>query len=125
VQVINLYNGGRYSAYTFRRYTDVRLVMTPELQLGYFGGDTDNFTYPRYALDMTFFRVYEDGEPYQPAHYFPWSADGSREGDVVFVVGNPGSTLRLKTVAQLTWRRDVQEKAILTLLNSRIKELMA
>ena len=125
VQVVNLYNGGRYSAYTFRRYTDVRLVMAPELQLGYFGGDTDNFTFPRYALDMTFFRVYEDGEPYEPQHYFKWSTEGSEEGDVVFVIGNPGSTLRLETVAQLEWRRDVQEKAILDLLNSRIKELMA
>ncbi len=123
VQVINLYNGGRYSAYTFKRYTDLRVVMAPELNLGYFGGDTDNFTYPRYALDMTFFRVYENGEPYEPEHFFKWSADGSREGDPVFVIGNPGSTLRLETVAQLEWRRDVQEKTLLALLNSRIEAL--
>ncbi len=124
VQVINLYNGGRYSAYTFRRYGDVRLVMAPELQLGYFGGDTDNFTYPRYALDMSFLRVYENDEPYEPEHFFAWSAEGSEEGDVVFVIGNPGSTNRLETVSQLEWRRDVQEQYILNLLNSRIDVLM-
>lgn len=120
VQIISLYSGGRYSAYTFRRFTDIRLVMAPELNLGYFGGDTDNFTYPRYALDMTFFRVYDNGEPYQPEHWFAWSNNGAQENEPVFVVGNPGSTLRLETVAQLEWRRDVQEKALLELLNSRI-----
>lgn len=123
VQVISLYSGGRYSAYTFRRFGDLRLVMAPELQLGFFGGDADNFTYPRYALDMTFFRVYQDGKPYEPEHYFRWSADGSREGDPVFVIGNPGSTLRLETVAQLEWRRDVQEKGLLAVLDSRIAAL--
>jgi len=123
VQIVNLYSGGRYSAYTFRRFTDLRLVMAPELKLGYFGGDTDNFTYPRYALDMTFFRVYENDAPYEPEHYFAWSADGADEGDAVFVVGNPGSTLRLETVAQLEWRRDVQEKMLLELLDSRIAAL--
>ncbi len=124
VQVINLYSGGQYSAYTFRRFSDIRLVMAPELQLGYFGGDTDNFTYPRYALDMSFLRVYENGEPYQPEYYFQWSAGGSREGDVVFVLGNPGSTLRLQTVSQLEWRRDVRAKDIVALYDSRIAALM-
>ncbi len=123
VQVINLYNGGRYSVYTFKRFTDIRLVMTPELQLGYFGGDADNFTYPRYSLDMSFFRVYENGAPYEPEHYFKWSESGVREGDPVFVLGNPGSTLRLLTMAQLEWRRDVQEKDIVALLSSRIEVL--
>jgi hypothetical protein len=123
VQIVNLYNGGRYSAYTFRRYGDLRLVMAPELNIGYFGGDTDNFTYPRYALDMTFFRVYENDEPYQPEHYFAWSENGTKEGDAVFIIGNPGSTLRLNTVAQLEWRRDHQEKDLLALLDSRIAVL--
>jgi hypothetical protein len=120
VQVIELYDGGQYAAYTFRRYSDVRLVMIPELQMGYFGGDPDNFTYPRYNLDMSFFRVYDaQGKPYQPAHYFPWSANGSREGEVVFVVGNPGSTSRLSTVSQLLYKRDYELPQSLGVLHSR------
>ena len=125
VQIINLYNGGRYSAYTFKRFDDMRLVMAPELNLGYFGGDTDNFTYPRYALDMTFFRVYVDDKPYEPEYWFEWSPTGLSEGDAVFVIGNPGSTLRLETVAQLEFRRDVQEKFLLQILNTRIAALEA
>ncbi len=125
-EVIPLYNGGRFSAYTFRRYTDVRLVMIPELQLGYFGGDTDNFTYPRYALDMALFRVYdENGEPLEPEQYFTWAEGGSEPGEAVFVVGNPGSTLRLETVAQLTFRRDVQDRGVLNFYASRVDALGA
>jgi len=107
VEVIELYNGGQYAAYTFRRFDDVRLVMAPEKQLGYFGGDADNFTYPRYTLDMSFFRVYgKDGQPLQTEHFFPWSTTGSRVGDPVFVIGNPGSTSRLGTVSALVFERD-------------------
>ena len=124
-EVIALYNGGRYSAYTFKRYDDVRLVMIPELALGYFGGDADNFTYPRYALDMSFFRVYENGQPYRPESFFPLAPQGSRPGDPVFVVGNPGSTLRLETVAQLAFRRDVQDKSTLAFIESRVAALKA
>lgn len=119
-EVIALYDGARYSAYTFRRYQDVRLVMIPELRLGYFGGDTDNFTYPRYALDMSIFRVYENGEPLQTDHYFEWAEEGSRPGDPVFVVGNPGSTYRLETVSQLKFRRDVQDRAVFGFYKSRV-----
>lgn len=120
VQVIELYNGGKYSAYTFRRYHDVRLVMAPELQIGFFGGDWDNFTYPRYNLDMSFFRVYDaDGEPLRPENYFRWSAGGAREGDLTFVIGNPGSTSRLSTVAQLEFERDAALPQAIRVIKSR------
>ncbi len=125
VEVIPLYHGGLYSAYTFRRYTDVRLVMTPELQLGYFGGDADNFTFPRYSLDMTFFRVYEDDKPLEPDDFFLWSLEGVQAGDAVFVIGNPGSTSRLETVAQLELRRDVTDKNLLAFIVSHIQALEA
>jgi hypothetical protein len=121
VQLIELWNGARTSAYVFRRYTDVRLVMTPELQIGYFGGDPDNFTYPRYALDFTFLRVYgDDGRPLATPDYFQWSSEGIRNDDLVFVIGNPGSTSRLQTVAQLQFRRDVQDNSLVHLLNDRV-----
>jgi hypothetical protein len=104
VEVTPLYNGGRYSAYTYRRYTDVRLVAAVELKMGHFGGDGDNFTYPRYALDFAFLRVHgSDGEPLETDHYFSW---GVEEKDVVFVIGNPGATNRLNTVSQLAFQRD-------------------
>ncbi|MDX1740431.1 MAG: S46 family peptidase [Rhodothermales bacterium] len=120
VEVIELYHGGQYSAYTFKRYEDVRLVMAPELQIGYFGGDPDNFTYPRYNLDFSLFRAYgEDGLPLKTENYFPWSVDGAREGDVVFVVGNPGSTSRLSTVSQLEFERDYSLPAQLGVFTSR------
>ena len=107
VEVIELYNGGKYAAYTFRRYDDVRLVMAPEKQLGFFGGDPDNFTYPRFNLDMAFFRVYDKaGQAVESEHFFRWSTAGSREGELVFVIGNPGSTSRLNAVAALEFERD-------------------
>ncbi len=118
--MIGLYNGGRYSAYVFNRFTDVRMVVAAELQMGFFGGDPDNFTYPRYALDFAFLRVYgKDGKPYQPTHWLGWSLDGVEEGDVVFVIGNPGSTNRLKSIAQLEYQRDVSVPALVGWLDSR------
>ncbi len=121
VEVTALYNGGRYSAYTYRRFTDVRLVAAAELQMGFFGGDPDNFTYPRYALDFAFLRVYgSDGEPLENDHFFTWSQEGVAEGDVVFVIGNPGPTNRLNTVAQLEFQRDVLVPAQVAFLSSRL-----
>jgi hypothetical protein len=126
VQVVGLYHGGRFSAYTFRRYADVRLVMAPERALGYFGGDFDNFTYPRHALDFAFFRVYDsDGDPLQSPHYFPLAEAGVEAGDLVFVIGNPGSTSRGLTVAQLELVRDLQVPTQLRFLDSRIAALQA
>lgn len=124
VQVVPLYNGGRFSAYTFRRYTDVRLVAAAELQLGFFGGDPDNFTYPRYALDFGFLRVYgADGQPINNSQYFNWSEKGPQEGEVVFVIGNPGTTNRLSTIAQLEFRRDVLLPAQARVFDARIDAL--
>ena len=121
VEVISLYNGGLYSAYVFRRYSRAALVMAPELGLGYFGGEPDNFTYPRYSLDFAFFRLLdEDGAPLTTPDHFDWSREGVGEGDLVFVIGNPGSTSRLQTVAELEFRRDVEMPALLAFFESRI-----
>jgi len=126
VEMISLYNGGLTSAYVFRRYTRAKLVAAPELQLGFFGGDPDNFTYPRYALDFSFFRLYdEDGNPLESDPYFPFSREGVSAGEPVFIVGNPGSTSRLQTVAELDFRRDVSDRAVLDLLRSRMAVLDA
>lgn len=119
LQTIVFYNGGRYSLYGFKRYTDVRLVFMPELQLGFFGGDYDNFTYPRYALDCSFFRVYDNGKPLQTTHFFKFNPDGIRDGEPIFVIGNPGHTERLKTVAELEFDRDLQTPATIQLLKNR------
>ena len=105
-RVVSLYNGGKYSLYGYRRYTDIRLVFVPELWTAKLGGDYDNFTYPRYGLDCAFLRAYEDGEPADVDDYFPWSPAGAKEGEPVFVVGNPGNTDRIKTVAQIQYDRD-------------------
>jgi hypothetical protein len=126
VQIIPLYQGGRYSAYVFRRYTDVRLVAAAELQLGFFGGDPDNFTYPRYALDFTFYRIYgADGEPLQPERYLDWGVEGVSEGDPVFVVGNPGPTSRGTTMAQLELLRDILVPAQVAALEQRLTAMQA
>jgi hypothetical protein len=122
-QVVTFYRGGQYKLYRFNRFNEVRLVMAPEGQIAFFGGDPDNFTYPRHDLDMTFVRAYQDGRPASTPHHFKWSPAGTKEGDLTFVIGNPGSTGRLNTMSQLTYLRDVAYPAQMKALDRRIATL--
>ncbi len=122
--VVTLYQGGKYSLYTSKKYTDVRLVFAPEFDIAFFGGDPDNFEFPRYDLDVCFFRAYEDGKPAQPRHHLKWSADGSKEGDLTFVAGHPGRTSRLFTVAHLEYLRDKSFPLLLDMLHTREASLI-
>ena len=105
--VTTLYGGGRYHLYQYKKYTDVRLVWAPETAIAFFGGDADNFEYPRYCLDATIFRVYEDGKPAKIEHFLKWSANGPEENEVAFVSGNPGRTSRIFTMDALKYQRDL------------------
>jgi hypothetical protein len=105
-ELVTLYQGGEYHLYTYKKYTDIRLVFAPEQQIAFFGGDPDNFEYPRYDLDIAFFRVYEDGKPAKVEHYLTWSPAGAKDDELVFVSGHPGRTERLNTVADLMLQRD-------------------
>ncbi len=106
--VVTLYQGGQYHLYTYKKYTDVRLVFAPEFDIAFFGGDPDNFEYPRYDLDICFFRAYENDRPAKIEHFLKWGSAGTKEGDLVFVSGHPGHTDRLNTLASLEYVRDVE-----------------
>jgi Peptidase S46 len=107
-EVVSLYQGGQYKLYKYRKYSDVRLVFAPEFAIAFFGGDPDNFNFPRYCLDSAFVRLYENGQPAQTATHLKWRRDAPAAGEVAFVAGNPGSTSRLDTRSQLEMQRDWQ-----------------
>jgi hypothetical protein len=118
--VITFYSGEVYDLYKYKKYTDVRLVFAPEFDAAFFGGDPDNFTYPRYDLDITFFRVYENDKPAHIEHYLRWSKDGVKDNELIFVSGHPGSTGRLRTVDQLKFLKDLDYPARLETYKRRI-----
>ena len=122
---VNLYQGGEYWIYSYKKHDDVRLVFAPEEQIAFFGGDPDNFTYPRHDIDFSIFRVYENGKPYTPPEHLQWTGGGLKAGDLTFVTGHPGSTARLQTHAQMAFARDVSSPAQLKGLARRIKVLEA
>ena len=117
--VVTLYNGGQYHLYRYKQYTDVRLVFAPQKSVAFFGGDPDNFEYPRYDLDICFFRVYENNKPVHVDNYLKWSESGAAEGELIFVSGHPGRTERADTLAHLLYQRDYSVPGILNLLRRR------
>ena len=125
VEVVSLYHGGEYWLYRYKKYTDVRMVFAPEQQIAFFGGDPDNFTFPRYDLDFALVRAYENDKPVSSRHYLKWSAQGAAEGELIFISGHPGSTERLQTVAQLEAQRDHYLPALLKFLKRRLGVLRA
>ena len=117
--VVTLYQGGQYHLYQFKKYIDVRLVFAPEQAIAFFGGDPDNFEFPRYDLDVCFFRVYENDQPAKIEHHLKWSKAGAADGELIFVSGHPGRTSRLNTVAHLEYLRDIAAPQQLDLLRRR------
>ena len=118
--VVTLYSGEVYNLYQYKKYTDVRLVFAPEFEAAFFGGDPDNFTYPRYDLDISFFRIYENDKPVHLDHYLKWSKAGVTDGELIFVSGHPGSTGRLLTMSQLQYLKDVDYPSRLASYTRRI-----
>ena len=126
--VVTLYQGGQYNLYRYKKYTDVRLVFVPEFQAAFFGGDPDNFNFPRFNIDMSLVRVYENGKPIRTDNYFKWSKTGVKENELVFVSGHPGSTGRLNTMAHLGYLRETGIPLLLRMLERRrdmLKKYMA
>src|SRR5687767_10683319 len=117
--VVTLFQGGEYHLYQYKKYTDVRLVFAPEKEIAFFGGDPDNFEFPRYDLDISFFRAYENDKPAKVEHHLAWSKAGAAEDELVFVAGHPGRTSRLNTVAHLEFLRDRQFPSTLNTLRRR------
>ena len=118
--VVTLYSGGEYWLYRYKKYTDVRLVFAVEQQIAFYGGDPDNFTYPRYDLDMALFRVYENGKPIDSKDYLKWNPKGAADGELAFVPGHPGASERLDTYSQLVTLRDVGLPNYIERLKGRI-----
>src|SRR5580658_9044016 len=123
-EVVSLYSGAEFSLYQYKKYTDVRLVFAPEYDIAQFGGDPDNFVYPRYCLDFALFRAYEGGKPASTPEYLAWSHAGVKDGELTFVSGNPESTGRLQTIAQLEFSRDVSYPMIVDMLREQISGLV-
>ena len=121
--VVTLYQGGEYWLYRYKKYTDVRLVFAPEQQAAFYGGDPDNFTYPRYDLDMALYRVYENGKPIDSKDYLKWNPQGAGDGELVFVSGHPGSTQRSDTYTSLVFDRDTVTPIVIQVLKRRIATL--
>ena len=116
-QVVTLYQGGVYDLYKYKRYQDVRMVFAPEESVAFFGGDPDNFTFPRYDLDSAFVRIYDNGKPLHTATFLKFATRGVKEGDIAFTSGNPGATEREATLAQLEYQRDAAQPFILNLFS--------
>jgi peptidase S46-like protein len=123
--VVSFYQGGEYWLYQYKAYTDVRLVFAPEQQAAFYGGDPDNFTYPRYDLDMALFRVYDNGKPLHTDNFLKWSAKGAAPGELIFIPGHPGSTERDDTVSELLLQRDLVGPAFTEYLQRRIAAAQA
>ena len=123
--VARLFSGGRYDLYQYRRYSDVRLVFAPEYGIAFFGRERDSISYLRYGLNIAFLRAYENGKPAATAGYLKWSAEGVKEGDLVFLAGNPGPTGRLSTASQLTFLRDTALPLRLSRMQPRVQQLNA
>ncbi len=124
-QVVTLYGGGQYKLYTYRKYSDVRIAWAPEFSAAFFGGDPDNFNFPRYALDASFLRAYENGRPVSIAAPLAWSNRAPVAGEITFVSGNPGSTSRLMTETQRAFQRELRLPTTLILFSEYRGRLLA